>query len=53
MNDAWIARPGLILFTENCGRCVRNWGVTGHFFDPDGNRCELEDHGDGFFAPAA
>lgn len=28
-----------------------DWGTTGHFLDPDGNRCELKDHRDGFFAP--
>ena len=128
MSDAWIAQPGLILFTENYERCVRfyretlglplifdkgnlcalrfgsgylmvetdgkavpegksrqqnpvtlrfnvldieaaaarlgargiavvlhhwEWGTTGHFLDPDGNRCELKNHGDGFFAPTA
>ena len=28
-----------------------DWGITGAFLDPDGNRCELKDHHDGFFAP--
>ena len=28
-----------------------DWGTTGHFLDPDGNRCELKDQRDGFFAP--
>lgn len=27
------------------------WGTTGAFLDPDGNRCELRNHFDGFFAP--
>lgn len=28
-----------------------DWGTTGSFLDPDGNRCELKDHRDGYFAP--
>jgi lactoylglutathione lyase len=27
------------------------WGTIGAFVDPDGNRCELRNHFDGFFAP--
>ena len=27
------------------------WGTVGKFVDPDGNRCELRNHFDGFFAP--
>lgn len=29
------------------------WGTIGTFLDPDGNRCELRNHFDGFFAPLA
>ena len=28
-----------------------DWGTIGTFLDPDGNRCELRNHFDGFFAP--
>ena len=28
-----------------------DWGTTGAFLDPDGNRCELRNQHDGFFAP--
>lgn len=28
-----------------------DWGTIGKFHDPDGNRCELRSHFDGFFAP--
>jgi lactoylglutathione lyase len=28
-----------------------DWGTIGKFLDPDGNRCELRNHFDGFFAP--
>jgi lactoylglutathione lyase len=28
-----------------------DWGTIGSFVDPDGNRCELRNHFDGFFAP--
>jgi len=29
-----------------------DWGTTGLLLDPDGNRVELKNHHDGFFAPA-
>ena len=28
-----------------------DWGTIGAFLDPDGNRCELKNQTDGFFAP--
>jgi lactoylglutathione lyase len=30
----------------------RDWGITGDFLDPDGNRCELRDHTAEFHSPA-
>jgi lactoylglutathione lyase len=30
---------------------AHDWGTIGKFLDPDGNRCELRSHFDGFFAP--
>ena len=30
--------------------CKYEWGLVGSFHDPDGNKCELKDAGDPFFA---